>query len=1115
MNKKMKWKRLRIGFLCMMLLASNVVSVFAEDTDAGIATVSGNDDNGGAEETETGENGTGKSEEKETDKEQDGKINEKTGAEDDIGCEHEYHYIPNNDGTHTVTCINCDLEETENGILTENAEEGQNCEKCGFITETGDDTEIEDSPQLFSLETDGYDVSAADRTYTAGENITAYYFESDGTLLFEGTGPMTEWGSDSDVPWDNETINTAIVGEGITTLGAYALCYHQELTTVTLPDTLKAIGDYAVCETYWYYGTRGNLKNIDIPDGVERIGTFAFRGNALEKIIIPDSVTDIGENAFGECRDVESLSIGSGLSEIKERTFSELINLKTIRIPGNVETIQEMAFRKTGATEIIISDGVKVIGESAFEPCENAEVITLGNSVEMIGKRAFSECKSLKSLVIPDSVVTIESNAFKSCNSLSDLTFGSGLLTIGNYAFEGAHVLEHLEIPDNVMDIASNAFSDSRALKNISIGSGITRLGYKVFFVEDITKTNVETDNKTALNYDWAGDGREVTFKSKVIFKDHAGNSLLELLLEHGETVLDKAPAMEDYEDGGYTYVFTGWEPEITEDTRVTGGAEYTPKYSIPGKGTATFRNYDGTVLKEVLLSYGETILDKAPSASREAEGRNTYIFSGWSPALGETDELIGDVTYAATYKRKTQTGIQVSHDINIPEGTSISDSNITVFPIYKVYDENNKLIEMIRNEDDVIADDDIRFSKDRIERESNEITVEQISTGLTITAEIFGSYIDGIAVWQPPEELEAGTELKELEIYFTRTIEDKAGFIENGLIDPSKKVGDYELNEDDSVTIEEGDNEIRVTEKETGDDHESTVHIKGIPKKPEEVVSGNDPGDGKEDDVSGNDPTDGKEDEVSGNDPSDGKEEDGTSTEDPDRPDKEQDNSSKDTETDTKPSDGTPFYTPVSPDKSGPCVKSENRWEVPEEYEEDNENKGSTDIIKVGPVKTGDSFSLWKYVRAAFVSAFVSVFVWLCFTTNLLSYIRLLTGHIFLKGKKRKFHGILTRERNPFIVVDAPDGMEETVQDVIGQTEDVAACIKRLKESGAVTYLPFETKMTLSYKGENSSLKSVSMEADENKLYDTLESLHGRGEVTVRFSNDAVKINIKLNYQV
>ncbi len=855
MNIKRECKKLLMGFLCMMLLASNAVSALAESTDTGVPAVSGNDVSGNS-----------------------------------IECGHEYHYMPGNDRTHIFTCINCGLEDAEDCIFTKKEEGLQVCEKCGFVekaeemeeTLETEDEEAENEEQFLSLESGSYDISAADRIYAAGENITAYYFETEGTLVFEGTGEMFDWTDAADSPWDTDTIVTAIIGEGITTLGDNALCRHEELADVILPGTLKEIGDYAVMVGYPIYSSvRGVLRHIEIPEGVERIGENAFQGNALEEIIIPDSVTDIGEYAFAECRNAENISIGSGISEIKERTFEEIYGVKTITIPGNVETIRKMAFRKTGAVEIIISDGVKTIEREAFESCKNAESITLGNSVEVIGSRSFFECIKLKSLIIPDSVVTIESSAFESCNSLSDLVLGSGLLTILNHAFDGAHVLERLEIPDNVTQIASSAFYDSRALKDISIGKGVTRFGAKVFFVEDMTQTNVETDNKNAINYEWADDGREVTFRSKVIFKDHAGNSIRELVLEHGETILDKALVMGEYEDGGDTYVFTGWEPEITGDTKVTGGAEYTPKYSIPGKGTVTFKNYNGTVLKEVLLSYGETILDKAPPAFREAEGRNTYMFSGWFPALNETDELTGDAVYTAKYKRKVQTSIQVSYDNNIPEGSSISDTNIIVYPVYKVYDENGKLIDLIQDDEAVIGEDDIRFSKDRIERGSNEVVVEQISTGLTTTAEIFGSYIDGIAVWKPPVEMEAGTELKELEVYFTRTIEDKAGYIENGLIDFTKEVEEYELNGEDSVTIEEGENEIRVTEKETGDEHECTVHIKGIPKPSDgkDDVSGNNPSDGK-DDVSGNNPPGGKDD-VSENNPSNDKKDDVSGKED------------------------------------------------------------------------------------------------------------------------------------------------------------------------------------------------------------------------------------------
>ena len=70
----------------------------------------------------------------------------------------------------------------------------------------------------------------------------------------------------------------------------------------------------------------------------------------------------------------------------------------------------------------------------------------------------------------------------------------------------------------------------------------------------------------------------------------------------------------------------------------------------------------------------------------------------------------------------------------------------MTVYPVYRVFDENDKLVEMIWDDKAVIGADDVRFSKDYLDRGSNEILIEQISTGLTITADIFGSYIDGIA---------------------------------------------------------------------------------------------------------------------------------------------------------------------------------------------------------------------------------------------------------------------------------------------------------------------------------------------------------------------------------
>ncbi len=1156
MNTKMKWKRLLIGFLCMLLLATNAGSVFAENAESYNLTVSGNDVSGNNSKGESEEIQT---EESDTDKNSGEEVDKKPDADDEKESDEE-----------------ADAEE--------------------------DLMEI-DLLQPFSMRTAGYDTSTADRTYTAGDNITAYYFAADGTLLLEGSGAMAEWNAQTDVPWAGETINAVIVGEGITAIGAYAFSYHPELSSVTLPDSLKAIGSYAFCVQDSTNLTAGSLQAVNIPAGVESIGSYAFRGNKLKAISIPDSVTGMGEYVFAGCCDAESLSIGSGLSEISSYAFQNLKEVKNLTIPGNIKTIGDGAFHGTGATEITISGGVKAIGRSAFYLCEKAEAITLGNTVETIGQMAFYQCKKLKMLVIPDSVTYIGVQAFKSCNSLSVLALGSGLQTIGNYAFDGAHALEHIEIPDSVTQIGNGCFHDSRMLTDISISKNVINIGSRAFFVLDTTKTNVKTESEAAIQYNWTDDRREVVFRSKVVFKDHAGNSLKELVLEHGDTVLDKAPEVGDHEDEGHTYKFTRWEPEITNDTRVTGGAEYISQYVSTAKEyTVIFKDYDGSILKELQLPYGDTLPDKAPAPSRETDGSAAYTFTGWfpeldadatvtgaaeytaqystvertytvtfkdhdgsilvqkemphgtlisplapvpkradeglsiytfycwSPALRETDILTEDATYTALYRRKTQTGIQASYQGTMMEGDPVSTETITVYPVYKVFDENNKLIEMIWDDEAVIGEEDVRFSKDYLERGSNEVLIEQISTGLTITADIFGCYIDGIIVWQPPEKLEAGTELKELEVYFTRTIEDKAGFIENHFPDLTKPVEKYDLNDKESVTIKEGDNEICVTEKESGKEYENTVHITGIPKKtegdggdtekdPDKDVSGNDPSDKKDETTSGNDPSDKKDETTSGNDPTDKKDE--TPSDDKDEP-------GKDSGDDTGSKDKTPdvninisvFDTDTKKSDSIQCSNIPAASDDPESHSTEK-NQETTDlpdneaaIRKTGePVKTGDE-AYDKLVVTAAISLLCVVFlILLCGIAGTGSYIELLIGGIFFR-KKKGFHGILTKEENPYLTVEAPENVTETVQDIIDRTEGIQECIEKLRKSKAMTYLPFGTKITVFYAEESKELKTIHLKADEEKLFEILKSLSEEEKVIVQFTHEAAKLNIRLRYQ-
>lgn len=112
---------------------------------------------------------------------------------------------------------------------------------------------------------------------------------------------------------------------------------------------------------------RGLPKDVVIPDNITVIGSNAFRGQAITSVNIPDSVIDIKENAFRDCRALEKINLPSSLVEI---------------------------------------------GVNLFRNCQSLKEITLPSTVVKIGVYAFRDCNSLKEITIPDSVEEIAPNAF-------------------------------------------------------------------------------------------------------------------------------------------------------------------------------------------------------------------------------------------------------------------------------------------------------------------------------------------------------------------------------------------------------------------------------------------------------------------------------------------------------------------------------------------------------------------------------------------------------------------------------------------------------------------------------------------------------------------------------
>ena len=158
-----------------------------------------------------------------------------------------------------------------------------------------------------------------------------------------------------------------------------------------------------------------------IPEGTKVINKGTFKNRLdIKNIIIPNSVTSIGDEAFACCNSLTSVTIGNSVTGIGYGAFGDCSSLTSVTIGNNVTSIGVCAFRDCNSlTSVIIPNSVTSIGNSAFYGCSGVTSIVIPNSVTTIGNWAFKGCSGLTSVVIPSSVTSIEDDAFEGCRNLT------------------------------------------------------------------------------------------------------------------------------------------------------------------------------------------------------------------------------------------------------------------------------------------------------------------------------------------------------------------------------------------------------------------------------------------------------------------------------------------------------------------------------------------------------------------------------------------------------------------------------------------------------------------------------------------------------------------------
>lgn len=266
-------------------------------------------------------------------------------------------------------------------------------------------------------------------------SFTAFAAETDGIFTYTVSG-------------SNATI-TKIAWEG--------------LEEITIPEeiggyTITSIGSAVMTDTTYHFGDNC-VVDVVIPKTVTKIDTRAFELADINHFVVSEENPNYSSDEYGVLFNKDKSILVRAATSFDSLSYT---------VPDSVTEIGSQAFHSSlFIQEVIIPDTVTRIREQAFFQALSLKNVRLPEGITVLDQNLFARCSSLEKLVVPSTVTTIKNSCVTECTALKKVIISEGVTAIDNYAFESDTALEYVFLPSTIQNIGPGAFGNCTSLKDI------------------------------------------------------------------------------------------------------------------------------------------------------------------------------------------------------------------------------------------------------------------------------------------------------------------------------------------------------------------------------------------------------------------------------------------------------------------------------------------------------------------------------------------------------------------------------------------------------------------------------------------------------------------------